>query len=166
MEQRQSLMSGLCLALFASLCFGFLIAGTAEGQVLSSSGSYAVNFSCSVSSNNGGRACVVECPIKSGRQTKMVGAKAVCNNEVTSTRTSLDSISIGRLYVEEVSLVSVGGGDYNLAGACWFNDTTFPYKGSYPMLDDIPGSYANSVGCWDYDVNGGDCIIRGTIYCQ
>jgi hypothetical protein len=113
-----------------------------------------VGFSCQVSGNNRGCEKVVACP--SGQ--KLVGAKAACNLEAgTVSRESISGLSPNLVKVLRAS-------DNRSAGSCYvgFNKLQSGQK----EITSIKGFPSVGVGCQEHDKNGGDCHIKGVLYCK
>lgn len=113
-----------------------------------------VGFDCQVSGNNNGCQKVAPCP--SGQ--KIVGAKAACNLESgTVSGNAIQSIPPNLLKVFKAS-------DNVSAGSCnvGFNKLQ---KGQKDITS-IKGFPSVAVGCKEHDKNGGDCHIKGVLYCQ
>lgn len=113
-----------------------------------------VEFDCQVSDNNSGCEKVVACP--SGK--KLVGAKAACNLEAGSV--SDDTIT--HLSPNLISVVRTS--DNRSEGSCHvgFNQV----QNGQTEITRITGFPSVGVGCKEHDKNGGDCHIRGIIYCK
>ncbi len=113
-----------------------------------------VGFSCQVKGNNNGCRKTFSCP--SGK--KMVGAVGACNLEYgTVSSGTLRSVPSNVLKVVRTS-------DNVQAGKC--------YMGSYSIqkgkkeIAGVKGLRNITVGCKEHDKNGGDCHIKGTLYCK
>ena len=113
-----------------------------------------IEFSCQVIGNNKGCEKVVACP--SGQ--KLVGAKAVCNLEFgTVSDQAVQSLNPDLIQVLKAS-------DNVSAGSCHVGFNKIQ-KGQ-SIVSRIKGSPSVGVGCQEYDKNGGDCHIKGVLYCQ
>lgn len=111
-------------------------------------------LSCQVTGDNDGCRKVAWCP--SG--TSIVGAVAACNLEYgTVSRAAVDSTPIGVLRVERVS-------DRREDGSCYVGATTRVSSGQTEIVD-VARARGVYVGCQEHDRNGGDCHIRGHLYC-
>ena len=113
-----------------------------------------VDFSCQVSGNNKGCQKVVACP--SGK--KIVGAKAACNLEFgTVSSNALRPILINLIKVIKAS-------DKVSAGSCHVGGNKLQSGQKEITINKSSPSVA--IGCKEHDENGGDCHIKGTLYCR
>lgn len=113
-----------------------------------------VPFNFTNAGNNNRKETTVSCP--SG--TRIIGAKAGCNLE------------FGNISSENVSAVSPNvirvfrTSDNVSEGSCWINVNET--KKERITLINIDGLTSVKVGCREHDSNGGDCNIRGMLYCR
>ena len=113
-----------------------------------------VDFSCQVSGNNNGCQKVVACP--SGK--KLVGAKAACNLEFgTVSSNALQPILPNLIKVLKAS-------DKVSAGSCHVGGNKLQSGQKEIAINESSPSVA--IGCKEHDKNGGDCHIKGILYCQ
>jgi len=113
-----------------------------------------VDFSCQVSGNNKGCQKEVACP--SGK--KLVGAKAACNLEFgTVSSNALQPILPNLIKVLKAS-DKVSAGSCNVGGnKLQSGQKEITINTSFPSV---------AVGCKEHDKNGGDCHIKGVLYCR
>lgn len=112
------------------------------------------DFSCRVEGDNAGCEDIVRCP--AGQ--RILGARAACNLEFGEVRgTSVGDLGFDRLAVVRES-------DNRDDGECWvgFNrissgESDIRFIRTFPSV---------GYGCKERDSNGGDCHIRGSLYCQ
>jgi hypothetical protein len=113
-----------------------------------------VSFGCSKSDSNAGCSTTATCP--SG--TKIIGAKAACNLETTDLTTDdLDSTPAGMIDVVRLSTNTEDG-------ECKVGSTTVVSR-----ADVIRGAYGStsiSAHCEEHDNNGGECAVKGILYCH
>jgi parallel beta-helix repeat protein len=113
-----------------------------------------VDFSCQVSGNNKGCQKVAACP--SGK--KLVGAKAACNLE-------FGAVSSNALKPILPNLIKVlKSSDKVSAGSCHVGGNKLRSGQKEITINKISRTVA--VGCKEHDKNGGDCHIKGVLYCQ
>ncbi|MEX2494293.1 MAG: hypothetical protein WD425_21345 [Nitrospirales bacterium] len=113
-----------------------------------------VGFDCQVSGNNNGCQKVVACP--SGKT--LVGAKGACNLESgTVSENAMQSIPPNLLKVIKAS-------DNVSSGSCHVGFNKLQ-KGQNDITS-IKGFPSVAVGCKEHDKNGGDCHIKGILYCR
>lgn len=111
-------------------------------------------FDCTIMGSNAGCTQTVSCPANQ----RIVGARAACNLEWGTISDASFSTVPGDIIKVFRPSDSVQSGICNI--------------GSYHLRDgdlNIAGlqdSFALSVGCDEYDANGGDCQIRGVLYCR
>lgn len=113
-----------------------------------------IAFDCQVSGNNRGCQKVIACP--TGK--KLLGAKAACNLESgTISPEVMTGLSPNLIKVIRAS-------DTTSAGSCHvgFNKLQIGQKG----ITSIKGFPSVEVGCKEHDKNGGDCHIKGVLYCK
>ena len=112
-----------------------------------------VNFDCQVNGNNNGCSKVVGCPLGQ----RIIGAKAAANLEfgMVSTR-ELDEVPANRFKVVRPSDVIWSGSAY-----VGNNQLIAGEK----AIKGINGLTKIKVGCKENDENGGDCHIKGVLYC-
>ncbi|MDC3962531.1 right-handed parallel beta-helix repeat-containing protein [Polyangium jinanense] len=113
-----------------------------------------VPFGCSKSGSNAGCNTSATCP--SG--TKIIGAKAACNLETTDvTADDLESTPAGIVDVVQLS-------DNTSDGKCIVGDTTVVSR------DDVvrgpSGATSLTAHCEEHDNNGGECAVKGVLYCK
>jgi hypothetical protein len=113
-----------------------------------------VTFDCQVSSNNNGCNRTASCP--SGR--RIVGAVAACNLEYGSvTDSQLSTVPSGFMQVLRAS-------DNVSDGRCYLGGTSL--RSGRTELQGVLDYSTVTMGCDEHDNNGGDCHIRGTLYCR
>ncbi len=113
-----------------------------------------VGFNCQVSGNNKGCQKTVACP--SGK--KLVGAKAACNLEFgTVSSNALKPILPNLIKVLKAS-------DKVSSGSCHVGSNKL--RSGQKELANIKGRPRVAVGCKEHDKNGGDCHIKGNLYCR
>ena len=113
-----------------------------------------IEFSCQVNKNNRGCQKVVTCP--SGK--KLVGAKAACNLEFgTVSSNALQSIPLNLIKILTAS-------DKVAEGSCHVGTNIL--KSGQKAIMGISGLPRVAVGCKEHDKNGGDCHIKGVLYCK
>lgn len=134
-------------------CLGLVVAFAASAA----GGSpvvHEVAIDCWVKGSNDGCEGTAACP--SG--TTIRTAKAACNLEhgpVTSDQ--LKAVEPGYLQVVRRS-------DHVEEGRCWLGNDRLE-SGRLAVADSV-GHTQVSLGCQEHDRNGGDCQIRGSLYCQ
>lgn len=128
-----------------------------------------VDMDCRVAGNNDGCRRTVSCPTG----TKIVGALAACNLESGSvTDEELRKVPAHLIHVTRLS-------DYVPSGSCFVGDNSvtgllaspqtgfvIPQRSVQSAIRGIAGRTQVTVGCNEYDDNGGDCDIRGWLYCR
>jgi hypothetical protein len=134
-------------------CFG--IAGTFGVTGVSSLPALQeVALECNVKSNNDGCETTVSCP--SG--TKVKTAVVACNLEHGSvTDEQLSAVAKGYIQVVRPS-------DHVDEGSCWLG--SHRVSSGQVAITDITTLTSVSLGCQEHDKNGGDCHIRGSMYCE
>jgi hypothetical protein len=139
--------------LIAAGCLG--IATVCGASTASSSPAVQeVTIDCSVSSNNDGCQTTVACPAG----TKIWTAKAACNLEYGSVSDeAVASVVPGYVKV-------VRSSDHVEEAQCWVGGTQI--GSGEVVIAKIGGLTSLSVGCQEHDKNGGDCHIRGVLYCE
>ena len=139
----------VCGATSQTCTDGELSFATVSGCVVQS-----VPFDCPMSGSDAGCSRTPRCPTG----THIVGAKAACNLEsATVTDAELASVANGTLGVTRAS-------DVVAEGSCTLAATTLR-SGAAPVeaaLDRV----AVTASCKEHDSNGGDCNIRGILYCR
>lgn len=139
--------------LIAVGCLG-LAAAFAAGNAGSSPALQEVTIECRVSSSNDGCEKIVGCP--SG--TKIRTARAACNLEYGSvTDEQLSSVEHGYIKVVRRS-------DHVEEATCWVGSSRV--GSGQVAIADIVELTRVSVGCQEHDKNGGDCHMRGSLYCE
>jgi parallel beta-helix repeat protein len=127
-------------------------------------GSYKVrkkSFNCRIESDNNGKECEVYCD---GSQEVIGGVHAACNLENSNSivESELDRIAINRIVVLKQS------GNFT-EGTCYVGTNELrngnTLSGNYRDITAIHGKRSVNVGCQEHDRNGGDCQIRGNLYC-
>lgn len=126
-----------------------------QSSFSTSSCSFAsVNFSCQVGGSNSGCTKKVGCP--SGRHA--AGAVAACNLEYgTVSAAQVNGTAGGTLAV-------VRSSDTVSDGRCFVGGSSA--QSGTVTLGSLGGAPSVSVGCKEKDGNGGDCHIRGTLWCR
>ena len=113
-----------------------------------------VDFSCQASGNNKGCQKEVACP--SGK--KLVGAKAACNLE-------FGAVSSNALQPILPNLIKVLKASDNVSvGSCHVGGNKLQRGQKEITINKSSPTVA--VGCKEHDKNGGDCHIKGVLYCQ
>ncbi len=115
---------------------------------------YELDIECRVSTNNDGCQTTVACP----QGTKIRSARAACNLEYGPV--SDENVSS----VEEGMLKVVRPSDHVDEGQCWIG--TNQVTSGEVAVSEIAALPSVTVGCQEHDKNGGDCHIRGTLYCE
>ena len=134
---------------------------TCDDGVLATTGTcpfVSVDFSCQVTGNNSGCHASKACPTIDGRPGRVATAKAACN---------LESGSVSNQQVYEVFLgevMVVRASDTLSDGVCYVEQTDISYD--WADIWTNPGDTNLSFGCMEYDSNGGDCHIKGKLYCE
>lgn len=113
-----------------------------------------VGFDCKVTGNNNGCRKIVAC--RPGE--KIIGAKGAANLEFGSVSDN-DLLS-----VPANTLKVVRPSDAFWAGNCFIDNTSLSL--GEKSITGIQGRSSVIVGCKEYDDNGGDCDIRGILYCR
>jgi len=139
--------------LIAGGCLGILVAFGASAAG-SSPTSLEVTIECRVETNNDGCETRVSCPAGTTIRT----ARAACNLEYGPVSDKqLSSVEHG--YVEVVRR-----SDHVDEGQCWLGSSQVD-RGRVAIAD-VVGLTSVSVGCQEHDKNGGDCQIRGSLFCE
>lgn len=126
---------------------GELTASTASGCTVQP-------FECRVEGNNDGCERIARCP----RGRRIVGASAACNLEFgTVSSTDLNGVSANFVKVLRAS-------DNASEGSCTIGSTSI--RSGQAAVSGINGLDRASFGCRERDSNGGDCHIKGTLYCR
>ena len=113
-----------------------------------------VDFECQVSGNNQGCQRAAACP----DGTRVIGAVAACNLEYGGiTPEALATVRAGTIKVLEAS-------DSVSDGTCFVGPTRV--RRDEQLIQDMAGPNSVSFGCREHDRNGGDCQIRGILYCR
>ncbi len=113
-----------------------------------------VEFECTVVSNNDGCSKRVSCP----DDTRIIASVAGCNLEWGTVSTSaLSAILFNTMTVLRAS-------DSVSAGSCWMGVNSLSEDTRYVYF--VNGGRSVNVGCKEHDKNGGDCQIRGELYCR
>jgi hypothetical protein len=125
-----------------------------------------VPIDCRISENNKGCHKTVSCP--AGR--KVVGAVAACNLEYGAVSDAeLASVPPHLIYVARLSDDIEDGGCYVESNAVigkLILHSFVPQSAVQTPIRGIAGRSRVAVGCDEHDVNGGDCHIRGSLYCR
>lgn len=113
-----------------------------------------VDFDCTTSGNNGGCSKAVSCPTG----THILAAKAACNLEIGSVDVNYvkNTLSWNNLSVVKAS-------DISNEGRCRIDEKSIQ---SGSAIIDEKNKTRVFVSCSEHDRNGGDCNIRGQLYCQ
>ena len=136
-----------------------------------------VPIDCQVIGNNSGCERTLYCPAG----TKAVGAVAACDLEDASvTDAELATVPPNMIHVAKLS-DHVPSGSCHVAGNTIIgrivkqspSDLLYPAQPPYvpenavqSPIRGITGRTQVSVGCKEFDENGGDCQIRGRLYCR
>jgi len=130
-----------------------------------------VPIDCRTSGNNRGCQQTISCPAG----TRVVGAVAACdleNGAVSDAQLATvpphlihvaklsDNIASGSCYVEGNAIVSPRG----VFGVA--QTASVPQSAVQTFIRGIAGRTRVAVGCKEHDENGGDCQIRGSLYCR
>ena len=119
-----------------------------------SPGLHEVTVECRVRSSNDGCEKRVDCPAG----TTIRAARAACNLEHGRvTDEQLASVAHGYIAVVRPS-------DHVDEGKCWVGGSQV--ESGRVAIADIVGQTGVSVGCQEHDRNGGDCVVRGSLYCR
>ncbi len=129
-----------------------------DGELIVSSSSNCsiteVPFECLIEGNNNGCSKTITAP--PGKH--IVGIKVACNLEFgTISNSQLSSIPINEMKVVKTSE------DVN-KGICYIGSNSIR-KGA-KTLSDIQDQLKLLIGCKEHDKNGGDCHIKGILYCR
>jgi len=115
---------------------------------------HEVPIDCGVTSSNDGCEKSIGCP----PGMKIWGARAACNLEHGAvTEDQLEGVEQGYLVVVRLS-------DHVEEGRCWLGDSSV--ASGRAATRDVVGQTRISIGCQEHDENGGDCQIRGSLYCR
>lgn len=113
-----------------------------------------VSIDCRVRANDDGCEAQVRCP--SG--AKLRGAKVACNLEHGAvTDEQLANVPGGYLEVVRPS-------DRVDEGECWLGEDRS--ESGLVLVTKALGATELVAGCREHDRNGGDCHVRGVVYCQ
>jgi hypothetical protein len=129
-----------------------------DDGILSNSGNCSMTtstFQCRVEGDNEGCSTTARCPAGS---TEIIGATAACNlefGEVSSAQ--LAGVSPG-----QVAVLRESGNAAH--GTCRVGSTTVQRRRS-PARGGS-GRLTTQASCREHDANGGDCHVRGTLYCR
>ncbi len=135
----------------------------------SSCGTRRVDIDCRIDGNSDGCRRTVSCPVG----TKVVGALAACNLE--SGAVSDEELVKVPAHLVHVTKLS----DHAPSGSCFVEGNAvigqlpslqtgniIPQSAVQSPIRGIAGRTQIAVGCKEYDDNGGDCHIRGWLYCR
>lgn len=112
------------------------------------------SFDCRVSGNNDGCQKTIYCP----PNQKIIGVTAACNLEY-------GKISDGILPTVPWNHIKVIRPSDNVSsGSCYVGNNRI--KSGQIWIIGVPGASRTSVGCKEHDENGGDCHIKGILYCR
>jgi len=111
-------------------------------------------FDCQVSGNNYGCYRTASCPYAN---SQLIGAVAACNLETGSVSDS----QVASVPTNEVRVVRAS--DIVSDGRCTVGSTVLS-QGQQTITG--LGSTSTSVSCKEHDSNGGDCEVRGALYCR
>jgi hypothetical protein len=115
---------------------------------------HEVAIDCRVTSSNDGCEARIACPPGSAIQS----VTAACNLEYGPiTDEHLGLVEPGYLQVLRPS-------DHVAEGQCWLG--AHRTASGRIATADLAGQTGVWIGCQEYDRNGGDCHIRGALYCQ
>jgi hypothetical protein len=115
-----------------------------------------VPFDCQVSGNNSGCSKAVSCP--TGKTT--IGASGACNLEYgTVTQAEYDAVPGNIL---RVTLASDTASD----GTCRIGGSANAVSSMDRNLTGLQGLTSATVSCSEYDVNGGECHVKGELFCK
>jgi hypothetical protein len=125
----------------------------AASKVDALAASIEVPFHCNVTGSNRGCEGVAVCP--SG---VIVGAVAACNLEFGRvTESYVDSLPVDLMVVQVPS-------DNVSSGLCRVGGNSIQ-RGSR-LITGLDGERSTTFACKEYDRNGGDCEIRGKLFCS
>jgi hypothetical protein len=129
-----------------------------DGVLVRESGSSCrvstVPFSCQISDSNAGCQARAACV----RPQRIIGAKAACNLEFgTVSDQELADTSVNTLRVVRAS-------DTVSDGQCFIGDSK--RSSGEGSISGVIGYGGVPFGCSEKDKNGGDCHVRGVLYCQ
>ena len=121
-----------------------------------------VPFECQVTDSNGGCQATAFCP--AGK--KIVGARAACNLEFgTVSSADLGAVPLDGFGAGITDFLKVvRASDVLTQGSCNLGNTKLN-AGATPLTG-LVGLGSASFGCREKDSNGGDCHIKGTLYCR
>lgn len=126
--------------------------------VLSNAGTCSMvtrSFECHAEGDDAGCSTTARCPAGS---TEIIGATAACNLEYgTVSSAQLAGVSPGQVAVLRES-------DDAAQGQCRVGSTTVQRRRS-PARGGS-GRVTTQASCREHDKNGGDCHVRGTLYCR
>lgn len=139
------------------VCYGYkLHCNNGELNRVSSSSCRVskVNFSCKRSNSNAGCKRTVSCP--AGQ--RVVAAKAACNLEYGEVSVSVAAgVATNNIKVVKAS-------DKVSDGSCYVGENSA--RSGQKAIRNLNRSNSVAVGCKEKDKNGGDCHIRGVVYCN
>jgi hypothetical protein len=113
-----------------------------------------VPFECRAVADNRGCQRVVSCPAG----TRVIGAVAAADLEFGPVTLA----AVERVPVNTVRVVRAS--DWTAAGRCFVHETTL--SSGEKAISGAFGSSSVRIGCFEHDANGGDCHIRGALYCR
>ncbi len=113
-----------------------------------------VPFECIIESNNNGCSKTISAP--AGK--KIVGVKIACNLEFgIISNSQLSAVPLNQIKVVMPS-------DNQSDGSCFIGENSIR-KGAKTLFD-IQDQVMALFGCKEHDENGGDCHIKGILYCR
>lgn len=113
-----------------------------------------VDINCSQTGSNDWCETTARCPARH----RVVGAKAACNLETQS----INDAQVAALGFNQLQVVRAS--DNKSAGECYIGFAR-AREGS-AIVRGVRGFPRVAAGCREHDKNGGDCRVRGEIYCQ
>ena len=111
-------------------------------------------FDCRVTGNNHGCTRTASCPYASSR---LIGAVAACNLESGAVTDG----QLASVPTNDVKVVRASDNVYD--GRCSVGATFLSY--GQQAITGL-GSTSTTVSCKEHDGNGGDCDVRGALYCR
>jgi hypothetical protein len=135
-----------------------------------------ISFDCQVNGDNNGCHTTASCPpplalplpfVHSGEvvgpsislyEPRIIGATAACNLEYgTISDSTLATVYANRMQVVVAS-------DSVMRGLCYVGPNSL--HSGVKIISGIGSLTDVSVGCQEHDANGGDCHIKGVLYCR
>lgn len=114
-----------------------------------------INFDCNVSGNNNGCRKNIYCQL--GR--KIIGATAACNLE----QGIVSNKQLASVPANTIRIVKPSDNKSRSRSNCFVDNTNL--KKGEKTINKIQSLNRVTVGCKEHDKNGGDCHIKGILYC-